>query len=92
MTIFTNTKNTEVNTCVVINDISDHFITLIQPQLTTQSHSNKPILRQDVSGHKMENFRKDLEQLLWRTVMFWQAMGCTEAMAYSGMVLRHSTV
>ena len=47
--IFTNSKNSEVNTGVIINDISDHFITFIQPQLSSHSNLNKPIFRQNMS-------------------------------------------
>ena len=67
--ILTNSKNAEVNTGVIINDISDHFRTFIQPQLATHSNPNKPTFRQDMSRHKMEKFRADLGKLGWQNVL-----------------------
>ena len=67
--IFTNSKNSEVNTGVIINDISDHFITFIQPQLSSHSNLNKPIFRQNMSRPNMEKFRTDLGRLGWQNVL-----------------------
>ena len=67
--IFTNSKNSKVETGVIINDISDHFITFIQPQLSPIFHPNKPTLKQDMSRPKMEKFRSDLGRLGWQNVL-----------------------
>ena len=51
--IFTNTKSTELVTGVIINDISDHFITFIQPSHATSRPTTKNIFKQDMSRQRM---------------------------------------
>ena len=67
--IFTNSKNPTVNSGVIINDISDHFITFIQPSLTSMHSSKKHALKQDISRHRMARFKEDLGNLRWRNVL-----------------------
>ena len=67
--IFTNSKNLTVNSGVIINDISDHFITFIQPSLTSMHSSKKHALKQDISRHRMARFKEDLGNLRWRNVL-----------------------
>ena len=67
--IFTNSKNPTVNSGVIINDISDHFITFIQPSLTSMHSSKKHALKQDISRHRMARFKEDLSNLRWRNVL-----------------------
>ena len=41
-TIFTSSKNTTMNSNVIINDISDHYMTFIQPTYTASSNRTCP--------------------------------------------------
>ena len=67
--IFTNSKNLSLTSGVIINDISDHFTTFLQPTLPLTSIKQKPILKRDMSSQNMNRFRNDLRILNWRDVL-----------------------
>ena len=67
--IFTNTKQFSLTSGVIINDISDHFTTFLQPSLPLHPPKQKPILKRDMSRQNMIRFRDDLRNLNWRDVL-----------------------
>ena len=67
--IFTNTKQFTITSGTIVNDISDHFTTFLQPSLPLPSLKQKPISRRDMSRQNMAKFRDNLRLLNWRDVL-----------------------
>ena len=66
--IFTNSKNINITSGTIINDISDHFITFIVPQLSSKNAKRKPVISRDMSTQQISKFKASLSNLSWQDV------------------------
>ena len=67
--ILCNCKMTKLVSGTIIEDISDHFVTFIQPNLS--KHKTKPLnIKQRLyTQHNLDRFKTDLQQLTWNDVL-----------------------
>ena len=66
--IFTNSKNPQILSGVIISDISDHFITFIKPAINLKSNLTATISKRNMSGQQMLNFKDAIRNLRWQNV------------------------
>ena len=66
--IFTNTKTNSFTSGSITEDISDHFITFIQPNISRTKTKPTNIKKRQYNGDNMDNFKRDLQQLSWDNV------------------------
>ena len=66
--IITNCKQNSIYSGSITEDISDHFLTFIQPNL--RKHKTKPVelKRRLYTPYNMDRFKNDLQQLTWNDV------------------------
>jgi len=67
--ILTNCKTNLITSGSIIEDISDHLVSFIQPNL--RKHKTKPlnVKRRQYTSTNMERFKTDLHQLSWNDVL-----------------------
>ena len=66
--IITNTKLNRITSGTITEDISDHFITFLQPNLKKTKTKPTHLKRRLYTKSNIDNFRTDLQQLSWNTV------------------------
>ena len=66
--ILTNNKGTELVTGSIVDDLSDHFMTFIQPNLTKLKSKPKVIKKRQYSKTNLDSFKRDLHQASWEDV------------------------
>ena len=66
--IFTNAKNPQILSGVIISDISDHFITFIKPAINLKSNLTATISKRNMSGQQVLNFKDAIRNLRWQNV------------------------
>ena len=66
--IFTNCKDLNFISGSIIDDISDHFMTFISPNLTKLKSKPKAIKRRLYSKANFDSFKRDLQQTNWASV------------------------
>jgi Reverse transcriptase (RNA-dependent DNA polymerase) len=66
--IFTNAKNQEITSGTVVNDLSDHFPTFVQIQLSKSKYKANNVVKRDMSEPKMRAFRENLSNVRWENV------------------------
>ena len=65
---FTNAKNPQILSGVIISDISDHFITFIKPAINLKSNLTATISKRNMSGQQVLNFKDAIRNLRWQNV------------------------
>ena len=66
--ILTNCKDLNFSSGSIIDDISDHFMTFISPNLTKQKSKPKAIKRRLYTKANFDSFKRDLQQTDWAPV------------------------
>ena len=66
--ILTNSKNMTINSGTLINDISDHFITYIQPNLSRTKTKPDIIKKRQYNKTNLDNFKTNLQNINWDDV------------------------
>ena len=61
--IFTNAKNPQILSGVIISDNSDHFITFIKPAINLKSNLTATISKRNMSGQQVLNFKDAIRNL-----------------------------
>jgi hypothetical protein len=64
--ILTNCRMSEVNSGSIIEDISDHFITFLQPNLTKSAFKPSKVMKRQFTTENLNNFKTDLQNLTWQ--------------------------
>ena len=66
--ILTNSKDSNITSGSIVDDISDHFMTFISPNLSRQKSKPKLIKTRHYSKVNMDSFKRDLQQTNWEPV------------------------
>ena len=66
--ILTNSKDINITSGSIVDDISDHFMTFISPNLSRQKSKPKLIKTRHYSKANMDSFKRDLQQTNWEPV------------------------
>jgi hypothetical protein len=67
--IITNSNTNVVHSGSIIDEISDHFITFLQPNLTRTKQKPKENKRRLINEQTIQNFKNDLANMDWRSVL-----------------------
>ena len=67
--ILTNNKSTHLTSGTIIGDISDHFLTFLQPDLQKYRSKPKVIKRRLYNKNNLDKFKIDLQRLSWDDVL-----------------------
>ena len=66
--ILTNSKMTKLNSGSIIEDISDHWITFLQPYLTKYKTKPKAVKSRQINTENLEKFKTNLQNVNWDDV------------------------
>jgi hypothetical protein len=53
----------------IVGDLSDHFVTFLQPNLSKNKNRAKKITKRFFTNESLNNFKNDLQNLSWREVL-----------------------
>ncbi len=67
--IITNNVQTKENYGIIISDISDHFFTFNQLNLTVDEKKTKHIQKRNMSSENIQRFKDNLRNISWREVL-----------------------
>ena len=66
--ILTNSKDTNIVSGTIVDDLSDHFMTFIVPNLSKKKSKPKVIKRRHYTKANMDSFKRDLQNTNWQSV------------------------
>ena len=66
--ILTNCKSTEITSGTLVEEISDHFVTFLAPNLRKTKTKPPTVKKRLYTKHNLDHFKHDLQQLSWQNV------------------------
>ena len=66
--ILTNCKSTEITSGTLVEEISDHFVTFLAPNLRKTKTKPPTVKKRLYTKHNLDRFKHDLQQLSWQNV------------------------